>query len=222
VYLAAAGIGTIGMVDDDVVDHSNLQRQIIHAMDRVGMPKVESAKKTLTNLNPDIKVIPHQTRLTSDNVLEILGAYDVIIDGADNFQTRYLVNDAALKLEKPVIHASIFRFEGQITVFPAHGAPCYRCLYPEPPPPGEAPSCAEAGVLGVLPGVMGVLQATEAVKLIVGAGETLAGRLLCYDALKAKFRELRLRRDPKCPTCGEGVDRKKIELIDYLEFCNVR
>jgi molybdopterin/thiamine biosynthesis adenylyltransferase len=191
-------------------------------MDRVGMPKVESARKHLTGLNPDVTVIPHQTRLSSENVLDILGRYDVVIDGADNFQTRYLVNDAALKLKKPVIHSSIFRFEGQLTVFPADGSPCYRCLYPEPPPPGEAPSCAEAGVLGVLPGVMGVLQATEAVKVICKVGDSLAGRLLCYDALKAKFRELRLRRDPKCPTCGDGVDRSKIELIDYLEFCNVR
>ncbi|MEM9493639.1 MAG: ThiF family adenylyltransferase, partial [Myxococcota bacterium] len=169
---------------------------------------------------PDVKVIKHKTRLDSDNVLEILAGYDVIIDGADNFQTRYLLNDAALKLGKPIIHASIFRFEGQITVFPGEGQPCYRCLYPEPPPPEEAPSCQEAGVLGVLPGIMGVLQATEAVKLIVGIGEPLIGRLLVYDALRTKFRELRLRGDPRCRTCGEGIDRALIELIDYAQFCS--
>ncbi|WP_428264208.1 molybdopterin-synthase adenylyltransferase MoeB [Haliangium sp.] len=218
-YLAAAGVGTIGIIDDDVVDASNLQRQILHSTDRIGMPKVESAQKTLTGLNPDVKVRTYQDRLTSDNVLEILADYDVIVDGADNFQTRYLLNDAALKLAKPVVHSSIFRFEGQITVFPAQGEPCYRCLYPEPPPPEEAPSCQEAGVLGVLPGIMGVLQATEAVKLILGLGTTLSGRLMVYDALKTKFRELKLRRDPNCPTCGEGVDRSQIELIDYVQFC---
>jgi molybdopterin/thiamine biosynthesis adenylyltransferase len=218
-YLAAAGVGTIGLIDDDVVDASNLQRQILHSTERIGMSKVDSAEQTLVGLNPDVKVNKHQARLTSDNVLEILGGYDVIIDGADNFQTRYLVNDAALKLAKPVIHASIFRFEGQMTVFSADGGPCYRCLYPEPPPPEEAPSCQEAGVLGVLPGIMGVLQATEAVKLLVGVGDTLEGRLLVYDALKTRFRELKLRRDPSCPTCGEGVDRSAIELIDYVQFC---
>jgi molybdopterin/thiamine biosynthesis adenylyltransferase len=218
-YLAAAGVGTLGIIDDDTVDASNLQRQILHSMERVGQPKVDSAEKTLKGLNPDLKVKKFQTRLTSDNVLEIIKDFDVIVDGADNFQTRYLVNDAALKLGKPVIHASIFRFEGQLTVFPANGSPCYRCLYPEPPPPDEAPSCQEAGVLGVLPGIMGVLQATEAVKLILNLGQTLEGRLLVYDALKTKFRELKLRRDPKCPTCGDGVDRSKIELIDYVQFC---
>jgi sulfur-carrier protein adenylyltransferase/sulfurtransferase len=219
-YLAAAGVGTIGLIDDDVVDATNLQRQILHSIERVGLPKVDSAEKTLRGLNPDLKVKKFQTRLTSDNVLDVIKDFDVIVDGADNFQTRYLVNDAALKLGKPVIHASIFRFEGQLTVFPAHGSPCYRCLYPEPPPPEEAPSCQEAGVLGVLPGIMGVLQATEAVKLILGLGQTLEGRLLVYDALKTKFRELKLRRDPKCPTCGDGVDRSKIELIDYVQFCS--
>ncbi len=218
-YLAAAGIGTLGLVDDDVVDASNLQRQVIHSTDRVGVPKVDSAQLTLNGLNPDVNVVKHKTRMTSDNVMEIIGDYDVIVDGADNFQTRYLLNDAALKLGKPVIHSSIYRFEGQITVFPGEGAPCYRCLYPEPPPPEEAPSCQEAGVLGVLPGIMGVLQATEAVKIILGVGETLAGRLLVYDALRTKFRELKLRRDPNCATCGEGVDRSKIELIDYVQFC---
>ncbi len=218
-YLAAAGIGTLGVIDDDVVDASNLQRQILHGTDRLGTPKTESAARTLGNLNPDVRVIQHRARLTSKNALEILGAYDVIIDGADNFATRYLVNDCALRLGKPVIHASIFRFEGQLTVFPAQGSPCYRCLYPEPPPPEEAPSCAEGGVLGVLPGTMGVLQATEAIKLVLGLGDTLAGRLLVYDALKARFRELKLRRDPKCPTCGDGVDRSAIPLVDYEQFC---
>jgi molybdopterin/thiamine biosynthesis adenylyltransferase/rhodanese-related sulfurtransferase len=218
-YLAAAGIGTLGLVDDDVVDASNLQRQVIHSTERIGMPKVESAAVTIAGLNPDVRVVPHRTRLSSENVLDIIKDYDVIVDGADNFQTRYLLNDAALKLGKPVIHSSIFRFEGQLTVFAANGEPCYRCLYPEPPPPEEAPSCAEAGVLGVLPGVMGVLQATEAVKLILGRGSSLSGRLLMYDALGAKFRELKLRRDPACPTCGEGVDRSQIELIDYAAFC---
>ena len=221
-YLAAAGVGTLGMVDDDVVDASNLQRQILHSTDRVGVHKVESAARTLGGLNPDVKVVQHRARLDTSNALEIMAGYDVIVDGADNFQARYLVNDAALKLGIPVVHASIFRFEGQLTVFPGEGGPCYRCLYPSPPPPEEAPSCAEAGVLGVLPGVMGVLQATEAVKLLLGKGTSLAGRLLVYDALKAKFRELKLRRDEACPTCGVGVDRSKIELIDYDQFCNVR
>ncbi|HEY4238179.1 MAG TPA: molybdopterin-synthase adenylyltransferase MoeB [Kofleriaceae bacterium] len=221
-YLAAAGIGTIGVVDDDVVDASNLQRQILHGTDRVGTPKVDSAEQTLRNLNPDVRVEKHATRINRDNALELLARYDVIIDGADNFQARYLVNDAALRLGKPVIHASIFRFEGQITVFPANGSPCYRCLYPQPPPAEDAPSCAEAGVLGVLPGIMGTLQATEALKLVLGLGETLAGRLLTYDALKTRFRELKLRRDPHCPTCGDGVDRASIPLIDYDQFCAAR
>jgi molybdopterin/thiamine biosynthesis adenylyltransferase/rhodanese-related sulfurtransferase len=218
-YLAAAGIGTIGVIDDDVVDASNLQRQLLHTTDRVGVAKVDSAETTLRGLNPDVKVDKHRTRITSDNALALIGPYDLVIDGADNFATRYLVNDAALRLGKPVIHASIFRFEGQITVFPANGSPCYRCLYPQPPPAEEAPSCAEAGVLGVLPGIMGVLQATEAIKLVLGLGETLAGRLVVYDAIKTRFRELRLRRDPACPTCGDGVDRSKIPLIDYEQFC---
>ena len=218
-YLAAAGVGTIGLIDDDTVDASNLQRQILHSLDRVGMAKVDSGEKTLRGLNPDVKVEKYKTRLTSDNVMEILARFDVIVDGADNFQTRYLVNDAALKLNKPVVHASIFRFEGQITVFPGEGSPCYRCLYPEPPPPEDAPSCQEAGVLGVLPGIMGVMQATETIKLLMGLGTSLAGRLVVYDALKTKFRELKLRRDPKCPTCGDGIDRSKIELIDYVQFC---
>jgi molybdopterin/thiamine biosynthesis adenylyltransferase/rhodanese-related sulfurtransferase len=218
-YLAAAGIGTIGMIDDDVVDASNLQRQILHGTDRVGVAKVESAETTLRALNPDVRVDKHRTRITSDNALALIAPYDVIVDGADNFATRYLVNDVALRLGKPVIHASIFRFEGQITVFPAGGSPCYRCLFPKPPPAEEAPSCAEAGVLGVLPGIMGVLQATEVIKLVLGLGETLAGRLVVYDAIKTRFRELKLRRDPACPTCGDGVDRTKIPLIDYEQFC---
>jgi molybdopterin/thiamine biosynthesis adenylyltransferase len=219
-YLAAAGIGTLGIIDDDVVDASNLQRQILHGTDRLGVAKVESAEQTLKRLNPDVRVDKHRARLTSANAIDLLGRYDVIIDGADNFATRYLVNDVALKIARPVIHASIFRFEGQITVFPANGSPCYRCLYPQPPPPEEAPSCAEGGVLGVLPGTMGVLQATEAIKLVLGLGDTLAGRLLVYDALKARFRELKLRRDPKCPTCGDGVDRSQIALVDYEQFCS--
>lgn len=220
-YLAAAGVGTFGIVDDDTVDASNLQRQVVHATDRLGTPKVESAAKTIKGINPDVKVVPFQTRLSSDNVLDIIKDFDVIVDGVDNFPTRYLLNDAALKLNKPVIHASIYRFEGQVTSFIPDEGPCYRCLYPEPPPPDMAPSCQEAGVLGVLPGVVGVLQATEAIKIILGLGKTLAGRLVMYDALNSKFREMKLRRDPKCPTCGEGVDRSKIELIDYEQFCSV-
>ena len=220
-YLAAAGVGTMGIIDDDVVDASNLQRQILHSTDRVGMAKVESAQKAIRGLNPDVKVVPYKTRLTSENVMEILKDYDVIVDGVDNFPTRYLLNDAALKLGKPVVHASIYRFEGQVTCFIPNQGPCYRCLYPQPPPPDMAPSCQEAGVLGVLPGVVGVLQATEAVKIILGVGKTLAGRLLMYDALGTKFREMKLRRDPQCPTCGDGVDPAKIELIDYEQFCAV-
>lgn len=220
-YLAAAGVGTLGIIDDDTVDSSNLQRQILHATDRVGLPKVESAQKAINGLNPDVKVVPYKTRLSSENVLDIIKDYDVIVDGVDNFPTRYLLNDAALKLNKPVVHASIYRFEGQMTCFIPDAGPCYRCLYPEPPPPDMAPSCQEAGVLGVLPGVIGVLQAVEALKIVLGIGKTLAGRLLMYDALGTKFREMKLRRDPKCPTCGEGVDRSKIELIDYEQFCAV-
>jgi len=221
-YLAAAGVGTIGFVDDDVVDQSNLQRQILHATDRVGLPKVESASIAIGKLNPDVKVIQHQTRLSSDNVLDIIKDYDLIVDGADNFPTRYLLNDAALKLGKPVVHASIYRFEGQVTSFLPYEGPCYRCLYPSPPPPDMAPSCQEAGVLGVLCGVIGSLQANEAIKLLLGIGKPLAGRLLMFDALGLKFRELKLRRDPTCPTCGEGVKPENIQLIDYQEFCNVR
>ncbi|MBZ5712195.1 molybdopterin-synthase adenylyltransferase MoeB [Nannocystis pusilla] len=218
-YLAAAGVGTIGMVDDDLVDESNLQRQILHNMERLGMAKVESARKTLQALNPDVKVIAHQTRLTSENVLDIIGGYDVIVDGADNFPTRYLLNDAALKLGKPVIHASIFRFEGQMTTFLPHEGPCYRCLYPDPPPPGMAPSCQEAGVLGVLPGIVGTLQANEALKVILGVGSTLSGRLLVFDALGTKWRTLKLRKDPECRVCSKKPE--EIELIDYEAFCSI-
>jgi molybdopterin/thiamine biosynthesis adenylyltransferase len=197
-------------------------RQILHTTDRVGLPKVESAKKTIAGLNPDVKVVPHQVRLVAENVMEIISQYDVIVDGVDNFPTRYLLNDAALRLGKPVVHASIYRFEGQITSFIPNEGPCYRCLYPTPPPPDMAPSCQEAGVLGVLPGVVGVLQATEAIKIVLGVGKTLAGRLIMFDALATKFREMKLRRDPKCPTCGEGVKPEDIQLIDYEQFCNVR
>jgi molybdopterin/thiamine biosynthesis adenylyltransferase/rhodanese-related sulfurtransferase len=221
-YLAAAGVGTVGFVDDDVVDASNLQRQILHATDRVGMPKVESAKAAIAKLNPDVKVVPHQTRLSSENVMDIIADYDVIVDGADNFPTRYLLNDAALKLGKPVVHASIYRFEGQVTTFIPYEGPCYRCLYPSPPPPDMAPSCQEAGVLGVLCGVIGSLQATEAIKVVLGMGKSLSGRLLMFDALGLKFREMKLRRDPTCPTCGEGIKPENIQLIDYEQFCNVR
>ena len=218
-YMAAAGVGTIGMVDDDLVDESNLQRQVLHNMERIGMPKVESARMTLQALNPDVKVVAHQTRLNSENIMEILAGYDLVVDGADNFPTRYLLNDAALKLGKPVIHASIFRFEGQLTTFLPYDGPCYRCLYPDPPPPGMAPSCQEAGVLGVLPGIVGTLQANEALKLILGTGTSLSGRLLVFDALGTKFRTLKLRKDPECRVCSKPPEQ--IELIDYEAFCSL-
>jgi sulfur-carrier protein adenylyltransferase/sulfurtransferase len=217
-YLAAAGIGTLGLVDADVVDASNLQRQIIHATSRIGAPKVDSAEKALTDLNPDVKVIKVQERLTSENVDRIFGEkWDVIVDGCDNFPTRYLVNDASLFHDIPVVHGSIFRFEGQVTTFKPRVGPCYRCLYPEPPPPHLAPSCAEAGVLGILPGVIGVLQATEAIKLILGQGDPLVGRLLTYDSLRMTFRTLKLRRDASCPACGDNPTITKY--IDYEGFC---
>ena len=219
-YLAAAGVGTIGIIDNDVVDISNLQRQILHANDRVGMPKVESAKKTLEGLNPDVKVIPYQAKLTSDNIMEILKDYDFVIDGCDNFPTRYLVNDACVLTGKPNVHGSIFQFEGQATVFYPGKGPCYRCLYPEPPPADMAPSCAEAGVLGVLPGLIGVIEALEAVKLILGKGDSLVGRLLHFNTLTMEINTLKLRRDPKCPMCGDNPTIK--ELIDYEEFCSLR
>jgi molybdopterin/thiamine biosynthesis adenylyltransferase/rhodanese-related sulfurtransferase len=218
-YLAAAGIGTIGIVDFDVVDESNLQRQIIHGTSDVGRPKVESARDKIKDINPNVEVMVHEEALTSENALEIFADYDVIVDGTDNFPTRYLVNDACVLLGKPNVYGSIFRFEGQASVFWAEEGPCYRCLYPEPPPPGLVPSCAEGGVLGILPGAIGVVQATEAVKLILGIGEPLVGRLMLYDALGMSFREMKLRKDPGCPICGENPT--VTELIDYEEFCGI-
>ena len=219
-YLAAAGVGTIGIIDNDVVDISNLQRQILHANDRVGMPKVESAKKTLEGLNPDVKVIPYQAKLTSENIMEILKEYDLVVDGCDNFPTRYLVNDACVLAGKPNVHGSIFQFEGQATVFYPGKGPCYRCLYPEPPPAEMAPSCAEAGVLGVLPGLIGTIEALEAIKIILGKGDSLIGRLLCFNTLTMEINDLKLRRDPNCPLCGDHPTIH--ELIDYEEFCSLR
>ncbi len=219
-YLAAAGVGTLGIVDHDTVDRSNLQRQILHTDDRVGMSKVESARRTLNALNPEVCVEGYEERLSSDNVERILEGYDLVVDGSDNFPTRYLVNDACVKLGLPNVHGAVFRFEGQMSVFrPAAGddAPCYRCLYPEPPPPEQAPSCADAGVMGVLPGIIGTLQALEALKILLGIGETLTGRLLCFDGLAGEFRELRIRRDPQCPYCAAG---EFPGYIDYQQFCN--
>ncbi len=215
-YLAAAGVGTIGIVDMDVVDLSNLQRQVIHTQERRGMAKTASAAEAIAALNPDVKVIPFQERLTSDNVDRIFDGFDLVLDGGDNFPTRYLINDACVKHRKPNIHGSIYRFEGQVTTFIPYEGPCYRCLYPQPPPPDMAPSCAEAGVLGVLPGIVGLFQANEALKLILKLGEPLNGRLLTMDALASTFRTLKLRRDPNCPVCKDGV---KIEYIDYEQFC---
>ena len=212
-YLAAAGVGTIGIVDSDVVDESNLQRQILHNSKRIGQPKVDSAKQTLEDLNPDVKVVPYQQRLTRDNIVEIVKDYDLIVDGSDNFPTRYLVNDASVLLRKPVVHGSIFRFDGQVSVFKPFDGPCYRCVFPEPPPAELAPSCDEAGTLGVLPGIVGLLEANEAVKLLLGIGQPLIGRLLMVDALAVEFRTLRLKRDPKCPVCGEGAHFK--DFVDY-------
>ena len=218
-YLAAAGVGRIGIVDFDVVDYSNLQRQIIHGTPDVGRPKLDSARDSLAAINPEVRVETHNLALSSGNALDLFREYDIIVDGTDNFPTRYLVNDACVLLGKPNCYGSIFRFEGQASVFGAPGGPCYRCLYPEPPPPGLVPSCAEGGVLGILPGVVGTIQATEAVKLIMGAGEPLIGRFLIYDALRMRFRELKLRKDPDCPVCGEH--RTVTELIDYDQFCGV-
>jgi sulfur-carrier protein adenylyltransferase/sulfurtransferase len=216
-YLAAAGVGKLGIVDFDMVDESNLQRQILHTVDRVGTPKTESARTTLLALNPGIKIQPIEARLSSANVQEIFADYDLVVDGSDNFPTRYLVNDACVLLKKPNVHGSVYRFEGQVTVFHPPRGPCYRCLYPEPPPADLAPSCADAGVLGVLPGVVGLLEAVEAVKLILGAGDPLIGRLIHYDALKAEFRVLKLRRNRKCAYCGDGV--KFPGFVDYEAFC---
>jgi adenylyltransferase/sulfurtransferase len=219
-YLAAAGVGTLGVVDFDVVDESNLQRQIIHGQSTVGQPKMQSAKARIKDINPNTHVVGYEFPLDSTNALDVFKDYDVIVDGTDNFPTRYLVNDACVLLGKPNVYGSIFRFEGQVSVFWAKHGPCYRCLYPEPPPPGLVPSCAEGGVLGVLPGVIGVMQATETVKLITGIGDPLIGRLMLYDALEMKFRELKLRKDPACPICGEHPS--VTELIDYQEFCGVK
>lgn len=218
-YLAAAGVGTVGVVDDDEVDDSNLQRQVLHGTQDIGRPKVESARDRIVSINPDVDVIMHPVRLAKDNVLDLFRDYDIIVDGSDNFATRYIVNDACVLLEKPQVHGSIFRFDGQVTVFDPREteSPCYRCLYPEPPPPELAPNCAEAGVLGVLPGMIGIIQATEAVKLILGLGEPLTGRLLMYDALAMNFRTLRLKRDPECPMCGPG----KPDSLDAITYTDV-
>jgi adenylyltransferase/sulfurtransferase len=219
-YLAAAGVGRLGIVDFDVVDFTNLQRQITFSTSDVGRPKIEAAKERLAGLNPGIRIDTYETRLTSDNALDLFRDYDIIVDGTDNFPTRYLVNDACVLLGKPNVYGSIFRFEGQATVFNYPAGPCYRCLYPEPPPPGLVPSCAEGGVLGVLPGIVGAIQAMETIKLILKTGEPLAGRLLLFDALAMRFRELRLRKNPACPICGEH--RTIDKLIDYEEFCGIR
>jgi molybdopterin/thiamine biosynthesis adenylyltransferase/rhodanese-related sulfurtransferase len=218
-YLAAAGIGTLGIVDFDVVDESNLHRQVLYGTADVGRPKLESAAERVADVNPNVRVVPFETRLTSENALEILAEFDVVADGTDNFPTRYLVNDACVLLGKPNVYASIFRFEGQASVFWADQGPCYRCLYPEPPPPGMVPSCAEGGVLGILPGLLGTIQATETIKLVLGVGSPLVGRLLLVDALGMSFREVRLKKNPDCPVCGP--DPTVTRLIDYEEFCGV-
>jgi len=219
-YLAAAGVGTLGIVDDDVVDMSNLQRQILHTNDRVGRPKVESAREAINALNPDVKVVGYRERISSANVMEIFSGYDVIVDGCDNFPTRYLVNDACVMLGKPNVHGSIFQFEGQASVFYPGRGPCYRCLFPEPPPPGAAPSCQEAGVLGVLPGLVGCVQALETIKILLDIGRPLIGRMVYFDTLSMELRIHKLRRDPNCPVCGEHPT--VTELIDYEEFCGLR
>jgi len=218
-YLAAAGIGNLGIVDFDTVDLSNLQRQIIHSTERIGMLKTESAKKTIQALNPDVKVTLYNEKLDSGNIIKLLENYDYVVDGSDNFPTRYLVNDACVMKNKTLIHGSIYRFEGQVTVFKSDEGPCYRCLYPEPPPPGMVPNCQEGGVLGVLAGVIGNLQVVETLKLILGIGKPLIGKLLIYDAMNTEFRNLKLRKDPKCPVCGEQPTIK--ELVDYEEFCGL-
>ena len=219
-YLAAAGVGTLGLVDHDTVDMSNLQRQILHTNDRVGMPKVESAQMTLNALNPDVNVVQFKERLSSENVRRIIGDFDIVVNGCDNFPTRYLINDACIMAEKLLVDGSIFQFEGQVTVIDPHDGPCYRCLFPEPPPPGAAPSCAEAGVLGVLPGVVGCMQALEVIKLILDAGRPLVGRMMHFDTLSSEIRVLKLRKDPNCLVCSENP--KITELIDYEEFCGLR
>ena len=219
-YLAAAGVGTMGIIDDDVVDLSNLQRQILHTQDRIGQPKTDSAKQTIQALNPDVRVITYQEKLTSKNIMDIIKDYDIVVDGCDNFPTRYLINDACVMAKKPNVHGSIFQFEGQASVFDPGNGPCYRCLYPQPPPAEMAPNCQEAGVLGVLPGLIGVIQAIETIKIILGKGDTLAGRLLCFNTLTMEITTLNLKADPSCPVCGEkpSIDH----LIDYEEFCNLR
>jgi len=218
-YLAAAGVGRLGIVEFDVVDETNLQRQILHGTKDVGRKKVDSARDRIRDANPHVEVVAHETRLTSENALEIVREYDLVVDGTDNFATRYLVNDACVLLGKPNVYGSIFRFEGQSTVFCTKDGPCYRCLYPQPPPPGLVPSCAEGGVLGILPGLVGVIQATETVKLLAGIGEPLVGRLLLVDALSMQFRTVRLRKDPRCPACGT---REITRLVDYEQFCGIR
>lgn len=219
-YLAAAGVGTLGLVDFDTVDYTNLQRQVIFTTDDVGKPKLEAAARRIREINPEIKVQPYETRLTSENALDIIRDYDFVVDGTDNFPTRYLVNDACVLLGKPNVYGSIFRFDGQVSIFAAEGGPCYRCLYPDPPPPGLVPSCAEGGVLGVLPGIIGSIQAVEAIKLIIGKGHSLVGRLLLFDAMDLKFREVEVRKNPDCPVCGHHPD--VTELIDYEQFCGIR
>ncbi len=218
-YLAAAGVGTLGIIDHDVVDLSNLQRQILHGMSDIGRPKTESAKKTISEMNPDVNVIEHRDRLSSKNALDVIGQYDVVVDGCDNFPTRYLINDSCVMLGKPNVHGSIFQFEGQVTIFYPGKGPCYRCLYPSPPPPGMAPSCQEAGVFGALPGIVGTAQAIETIKVLLDIGEPLIGHLLLFSALGMDFKKMKLRSDAQCPVCGENPTIH--ELIDYEEFCQV-
>ena len=218
-YLAAAGVGNLGIVDFDLVDESNLQRQILHRLRDVGRPKVDSAEDTINSINPDVNVIKHREALHSDNAFDIIGEYDIVVDGTDNFPTRYLINDAATMLGKTVVHGSIFQFDGQATVFKPDAGPCYRCLFPAPPPPGAVPNCAEAGVFGALPGIVGTIQAVEVIKLVLGLGDPLIGRLLIFDALAMEFSEVNIRRDPKCPICGDNPSIT--ELIDYEQFCGV-
>jgi adenylyltransferase/sulfurtransferase len=220
VYLAAAGVGTLGIIDDDVVDLSNLQRQILHGTSDIGVPKTKSAEATITEMNPDVKVIPYNERITSENAFQILEQYDLIVDGCDNIPTRYLLNDASVMLGKPVVHGSIFQFEGRVSVLYPGKGPCYRCIYPDPPPPGMVPSCQEAGVFGVLPGIIGTIQAVEAIKVLLDIGDPLIGSLLLFDALSMDFKRLKLRQDNDCPMCGENPTIH--ELIDYEEFCQVQ
>ena len=220
VYLAAAGVGTLGIIDDDVVDLSNLQRQILHGTSDIGIPKTQSAEATITEMNPDVKVIPINERINSENAFQILEQYDLIVDGCDNFPTRYLINDACVMLGKPIVHGSIFQFDGQVTVLYPGKGPCYRCVFPEPPPAGLAPSCQEAGVFGVLPGIIGTIQAVEAIKILLDIGDSLIGTLLLFDALTMNFNRMKLRQDENCPMCG--ANPTITELIDYEEFCEVR